>query len=294
MALLINGAGFSPVTAQQDADLYAGILGNKLKVLDVGNRMAASIIDNNTVRITDGEAVSQGRRIHLDPGSYDDFTIPTGTQGVTSYYIIGYRIYSSEGNELVETFVQSTTATGTITEEQIRDGASESFISFYRIKVVGLTISEVTPMFSGWGIIDVIYPVGSIYMSVNINNPSTLFGGTWVAWGTGRVPVGVDSSVTAFNSVEKTGGERTHTLTAGEMPAHVHKIAGSSGNYFVGSTSTLKRGICGSLSGSGRVYPYVDESASFFEANETNPAGTSQAHNNLQPYITCYMWKRTA
>ena len=51
-----------------------------------------------------------------------------------------------------------------------------------------------------------IYPVGSIYMSVNNTNPSNLFGGTWAAWGAGRVPVGVNASDSDFSTVEKTGG----------------------------------------------------------------------------------------
>lgn len=61
-----------------------------------------------------------------------------------------------------------------------------------------LTINDKT-------IFDLIYPVGSIYMSVNSTNPTNLFGGTWITWGQGRVPVGISTSGT-FNSVEKTGG----------------------------------------------------------------------------------------
>lgn len=54
-------------------------------------------------------------------------------------------------------------------------------------------------------ILDIIWPVGSIYMTTNSTNPSTYFGGTWVAWGSGRVPVGVNASDNNFKSVEKTG-----------------------------------------------------------------------------------------
>ena len=70
-----------------------------------------------------------------------------------------------------------------------------------------------------------IPPVGSIYMSTSAVNPSSIYPGTsWVAWGSGRVPIGVNSSDTAFNSVEKTGGAKTHTLTVSEMPSHNHSI----------------------------------------------------------------------
>lgn len=123
-----------------------------------------------------------------------------------------------------------------------------------------------------------LYPVGSIYMSVNNTNPSTFFGGTWEAWGSGKVPVGVDTNDTDFATVEKTGGEKTHTLTVSEMPSHKHIVeaigSGTTqqelGAFNVGTTSSID-GYAG-----------------------TDFTGGGQAHNNLQPYITCYMWKRTA
>lgn len=73
-------------------------------------------------------------------------------------------------------------------------------------------------------LLNLVYPVGSIYMSISSTNPGTLFGGTWVAWGAGRVPVSVDANDTDFNAAEKTGGEKTHTLTILEMPNHDHYI----------------------------------------------------------------------
>ena len=56
-----------------------------------------------------------------------------------------------------------------------------------------------------------IFPIGSIYMSVTNTNPSNSFGGTWVLWGQGRVPIGVDTSQSEVNSVEKTGGTKIST-----------------------------------------------------------------------------------
>lgn len=127
---------------------------------------------------------------------------------------------------------------------------------------------------NGTNIFELIYPVGSIYMSVSSTNPSTLFGGTWAAWGSGRVPVGIDTEQTEFNTVEKTGGAKTHTLTTDEMPSHFHYT----GNPNSGGSS-------GWYQSSGNKYS---------STATTNPAGGGQAHNNLQPYIVCYMWERTA
>ena len=66
------------------------------------------------------------------------------------------------------------------------------------------------------------YPVGSIYMSTSPNNPTSFYGGTWERWGNGRVPVGVDTTQTEFDAVNKSGGTKTHTLTVAQTPSHSH------------------------------------------------------------------------
>jgi hypothetical protein len=132
------------------------------------------------------------------------------------------------------------------------------------------------------GLLDFIYPIGSIYMSVKNVSPTTFLGGTWVAWGAGRVPIGVDSTQTEFNTVERTGGEKTHTLTSNEMPVHSHaqNITADNGN--------ITAGVC-------RVdWNYDRLGVSLPQGNNTENTGGGAAHNNIQPYITCYMWKRTA
>ena len=87
-------------------------------------------------------------------------------------------------------------------------------------------------------LVDLMYPIGSIYMSVSSTNPGTTFGvGTWESWGSGRVPVGVDSNDTSFDTVEETGGNKSNSytpagtiggtkLTAAQsgVPAHSHGL----------------------------------------------------------------------
>lgn len=94
-------------------------------------------------------------------------------------------------------------------------------------------------------IFNAVYPVGSIYMSVNNVNPGLLFGGTWVEWGPGRVPVGVDVNDEDFDTVEQTGGEKTHMLTEAEMPEHTHAFTGTpvtSGSQNANHTHTTTTG----------------------------------------------------
>ena len=126
------------------------------------------------------------------------------------------------------------------------------------------------------------YPVGSIYMNCsNATNPGTLLGfGTWASFGAGRVLIGLDSSDTDFDSAEETGGAKTHTLSVAELPAHTHTISGF-------------------ISRSGHSYENHQFNSRLPGENyDTNPnvsnTGSGSAHNNVQPYIVVYMWKRTA
>lgn len=124
-------------------------------------------------------------------------------------------------------------------------------------------------------IIDKIYPIGSIYLSVSEVDPAILFGGVWESFSTGRTLVGVDTSQTEFNTVQKTGGEKKHTLTIDEIPSHRHAY----GDYY---------GIAGGTKFNVVAYNNVTS----YPEGGTVATGGDKAHNNLQPYITCYMWKR--
>jgi microcystin-dependent protein len=146
------------------------------------------------------------------------------------------------------------------------------------------------------------YPVGSIYMTDRSANPSTYMGGgTWVRWGKGRVPVSVDEAQTEFDTVEETGGAKTHTLTTNEMPSHNH--GGATGNNVVGAdydsvpTNYYDTTVWGLKNEAGVGYDgrvMVSNFTSESHNHSITPQGGGAAHNNLQPYITVYMWKRTA
>jgi hypothetical protein len=140
-------------------------------------------------------------------------------------------------------------------------------------------------------IFELVYPVGAIYMSVASTNPGTLFPGTtWAAWGAGRVPVGIDSGDTDFDTAEETGGAKTHALQTAELASPSHGPA-DGGSFYTnrGSGTSEIDGIdlgasFGETGGTGGVK----------RTSETAAAGSGTAHNNLQPYIVCYMFKRTA
>lgn len=128
-------------------------------------------------------------------------------------------------------------------------------------------------------ILDNVYPVGSIYMSVNSTNPKNLFGGTWEQI-QGRFLFGMNSSYPAGS----TGGEITHKLTAAEMPTHAHYMA--SGN--AGGDGTWKPDA-----GQYLITDVTDNTTTWWAQIGMNNAGGSEAHNNMPPYLSVYIWKRT-
>lgn len=121
-------------------------------------------------------------------------------------------------------------------------------------------------------VLDTYFPVGSLYLTVGNENPNTTIGGTWVRFGNGKTLVGVDTSDSDFNSVEKTGGSKY-------LQQHSHKLV----NQIIAH-------------GYGGGWNLVGENYGWWSSDngnmETTSAGTGNS-GNLQPYITVYMWKRT-
>lgn len=141
----------------------------------------------------------------------------------------------------------------------------------------------------GVSIVDIIYPVGSIYMSVNATNPSSFLGGTWTQI--------KDTFLLACGDTYAngaTGGEAEHTLTVDEMPSHDHFQQYQSDTSYVG-VHVKNYNSGGSIQG---VQPANGTRRNNIMAPEvrvsTVATGGGQAHNNLPPYLAVYMWQRTA
>ena len=139
---------------------------------------------------------------------------------------------------------------------------------------------------------DKIYPVGSIYISTSSANPSTIYGGTWERYGQGKTLVGLNEGEPEFNTINKTGGEKTHTLTINEMPSHNHNLGGHTFLWGenVGTVNIKNANAETGATSQNRLYTYQNQ----YGWVNTLVNGGSQPHNNLQPYITVYMWKRTS
>ena len=135
----------------------------------------------------------------------------------------------------------------------------------------GYTLSEIMLL---------LYPVGSIKFSTENVNPGTYIGGTWVAWGQGRVPIGVDTSDSDFNTPEETGGAKTNS--------HYHiEAIGNDGTAIYVKQATIAESVV-----------TIGQRAAISVSSSSAPGRYSYTSTSdvdiLPPYITCYMWKRTA
>lgn len=169
-------------------------------------------------------------------------------------------------------------------------------------------------------VLEMVYPVGSIYMSVTNKSPATFLGGTWQALNEGRVLIGASSTYTAG----KTGGEFTHKITVAELPAHNHSASTGSAGAHTHTASTNSTGahthnyvqspVSNQIFGAGGFQNKAVESKTAATSSAgahshtvsvaSNGAhthsvsigntGSGNAMNNMQPYLAVYMWKRTA
>ena len=183
-----------------------------------------------------------------------------------------------------ETAVSYTGSTGTCLQGGGLEVTSAGQLQIQDGEVDLVKLSTNNQLNSGlYGVLDKVYPVGSIYISTVSTNPDTLmFGGnsdtTWVPFGAGRVPLGIDSGDPDFDTVEETGGVKEVRLTAAQsgLPSHSHTQLG------------------GGFDGSVGIEPGNNRNSDLGQTGTTGGTDASSAHTNVQPYIVTYMWKRTA
>ena len=286
---------------------------NNVKVDAKGRVVSASNIKTSVV----SEITGNGKQTEFN------ITHSLGKNVIVQVFLNGQQIGSDTADELVGVDIYTTA-------EKVKLVFATAPSTSQKFKVIissgGNGVESLTPTAAddnkvaiadsttatGWkfaSILDLVYPVGSIYMSVDPRNPHEFIGGTWVEWGKGKVPVGVDKDDNDFNAAGKEGGEKTHYLSVSEMPSHSHEgtytspkseTTGKPDNN--GEYSNTKYSVHYGVTQEGMRYVETSSGAvvpiplnNVIESiHGVYPNGGSQAHNNLQPYITCYMWKRTA
>lgn len=337
------------ILSEDDAAIYRGILGQD-GVLNIGSKLKSTVISNNKVRVGDGVINVDGHIGRNTYADYEDLTIENGSAGKKRHDLI-VASFSTTGSGGLDTYILKvikgaagdTGVDPAVTKQDIYAGGKLREYPLYRVKLDGLSIVAVEQMFKviptvpeletkynelNSTLFNKIFPIGSIYMSVSNTNPSEYFGGTWVQWGSGRVPVGVDPMQSEFNNVEKTGGTKTvdlshsHTVNSHShsSPSHSHSL--TSGWAKIGRCANYPEGIAyktGAGAGSttydraqtngggivGGSFAATDTTALGGSTSSISPgntgssspgtsSGLSGSQSILQPYVTCYMWKRTA
>lgn len=203
-----------------------------------------------------------------------------------------------------QTFVSQSFAEG----EYVTNDALEN-----AIKELKKYVDQQSP---GGVTLDSVYPIGSVYISANGANPNAIIGGTWEEFATGRTLIGYDPSDDDLTETGMTGGEKTHALTVDELPEHNHDVtvdnkeltgsvwnfAGQGatfgpGNSTSGVFSKGGDGTCFYPSSTGKATGVNDGftlDATHDHTATSGNTGSGTAHNNMMPYITVRMWKRTA
>lgn len=133
----------------------------------------------------------------------------------------------------------------------------------------------------------IMHPIGSIIFTTSSINPGVTFGGTWIEWGKGRVPVGVNTADIEFNEVEKIGGKKEQVLRAS-----IGAVSADKGTIGYAPTSAtpnhnVYNGVIWGNRGDTSTPRPATHATEVWQDNGQGPT-------TLQPYITCYMWKRTA
>ena len=174
----------------------------------------------------------------------------------------------------------------------------------------------------GAGLLNKVYPVGSIYITTSQSTPAqvqSVLGGSWEVYGSGRSLVGINTADANFNAVNKTGGSTTTTLSVANIPAHTHSIpalsgtTGGAGSHNHGESvvhfrwlenanknkfaSTTGGNIANDQELGTKTYTdWVGDHAHSLStyASTSGSTGSATAFSNLSPYITVYMYKRTA
>lgn len=133
----------------------------------------------------------------------------------------------------------------------------------------------------------IMHPIGSIIFTTSSINPGVTFGGTWIEWGKGRVPVGVNTADIEFNEVEKIGGKKEQVLRAsiGAVSSDTSSI-GYAKTVATPNHNVYSATIWGNNGNTETPRP-ANHATEVWQDNGQGPT-------TLQPYITCYMWKRTA
>lgn len=291
---LITGQGSTDHINSEDVGAYqAYTFGPGRYVL---NGCECTVVDSNTVRISKGELLIEGRHVRVK-GS-EDIAIRSGASGQKRNDLIVVR-YTKDSDNIEDaplTVIPGTATAGSASDPAYAVGSIladdvEAECPLYRIPIDGLAVGEPVLLMdrqepfvghkhgassieglNSW-LLDNVFTVGFVWTSYVNKSPASIIGGTWTAI-TGVFPY--------FNAGTAKGGSNTHTLTVAQMPSHSHGFNGSAPIRLWNNGDSDYWGVIYQNKGDGGMSGYIVNT------------GGGQSHNNMPAYQTLYAWRRTA
>lgn len=271
---------------------------------NAGNRVTVNNISQAPISLTIPAAPASNSRIDAIVAYVENPPMGTSTDtdnpGPVGLIIVSGAVASTPTVPDDNTIRTAITADGAA-------GATAYYVILATVTVANGTTTITSGLISAGAnaFLDKTYPVGSIYMSATLSTPAqvatALGGGTWVAWGSGKVPVGVDTNDTNFDTVEETGGSKTHRhdFKVGMAAFYSSAICGENsdwGHWGAWSYAQNKYAKSYGFEGQHNTNRNSALQTSLTAASEQTryTVGDTDTASSLQPYITCYMYKRTA
>ena len=337
MKIITGKTATEHVNSEDDRGLYAGIFGSGSYILNTGTKFQTSIESSTTIRINSGDLVHQGCHARIPYDEYDEVTIDAGTTGYKRIDLIVARYEKNAGLESMSLVAikgqpaVSDPVAPDYNNGNILEGANISDMPLYRVMLDGVNIESVSNIATLYTIGSYIYPVGSIYISVNEMNPETLFGGVWE-----RIQGKFLLSSSDSHDLNTTGGQESisytpsgtteeHKITLDEMPAHEHQINpldvrakvvdDDTGMPVNKEILTSDYAVTTVTSQSSGVHVIGDTVSDYFKVDSLGVNGWTQSagkvssqqesHSHpftgeqatiatMPPYLTVNMWKRIA
>lgn len=269
---------------------------------DLSNKPTIPTVNNGTLTIKRNGTTVKTFTANSSSNVTADISVPTKTSDLTndSGYLTEHQDISNLATKSELHSHSNKTILDSITQAKINswDGKSD-FSGSYNDLTNKPTIPTKTSQLTNDSdyviknnLLNLIYPVGSIYISVNETNPENLFGGKWEQISKGRYLMGMgspdDNNTNCFGDLNNNnyyfyngemGGQYTHQLTTNEMPSHTHQQVVTVSSSDQNNTYNIDYNQWG--------YGRLSNQGAY-----TNAAGGNQAHNNMPPYLAVYMWKR--
>ena len=246
--------------------------------------------------INEVNSIAKGANQALSYSNYQAMVTAFNNLTSTTYNVgQNVMIVTLEVPDLWVSGVESTSSSYTYTSDSAIVTALQTNgyikVGYYKLSMLETQKVDLTNYVQSSQLLNAIYPVGSIYMSVNNTSPATLFGGTWQQI--------KDTFLLACGSTYSngaTGGEATHTLTTNEMPSHTHIQDAHNHTFNARKTDWGRSGANNVLIDSTTSYSAITHTNDLIgTTTATNQnTGGGQAHNNMPPYLAVYMWKRTS